>query len=637
MSSYWSRYRQVKKEIKEFNDCVFKDVESDIQSPDATFAENPHTNSVNNPCEESDSSNTRNLDEYNETSSNYSSDTIYHDSDTESEQCQTLQEGLAIWATKNKITRASLNELLSLLRQHGNSLPKDARTLLKTPRQVFCNTKCGGQYTYFGLETSITRVLQNNAHFVVENNVIELIVNVDGVPLFKSSNSQFWPILCKFSNLDVFILALYYGNSKPTSIEEFLGDFKTEYEKLCDVGFAYEGTTLTVHIKNFICDAPARSFLKCVIGHTGYFSCERCCIQGTWAQRVVFNSDVLHEQRTSEKFNTMEYNNHQKSRTPLIDMGINCIDQFTLDYMHLICLGVMKRILKFLKKGPRICRLSMLQISTISDRLVNLNGEMPAEFARQPRSLVEVDRWKATEFRQFLLYTGPVVLKSVVSKEIYEHFVTLSLASSILLDENDARRRHYLDYARDLMLHFVHTVKDVYGETFTVYNVHALTHIADDAKNESLSKISAFPFENHLQILKRLIRNGNNPMVQVIKRFSELHQTNVKTSTKKYFTTISSKEKDSCFIIKNERIAIVTRVHDGGMCDCDTFKMTKLRNLFSKPGESTLFNIGYLPSDGVRMTKSVIHKSSFLKKVVFLPYENGHVLFPMLHEVEKYS
>lgn len=64
--------------------------------------------------------------------------------------------------------------------------------------------------------------------------------------------------------------------------------------------------------------------------------------------------------------------------------------------------------------------------------------------------------------------------------------------------------------------------------------------------------------------------------------------------------------------------------------------IVKLRNLFTKPAES-LFNIGYLPSDGVRMTKAGIRKSSFSKKVVFLPYEKGHVLFPMLHEVEKYS
>ena len=32
---------------------------------------------------------------------------------------------------------------------------------------------------------------------------------------------------------------------------------------------------LKVVIKAFVCDAPARAFLKCVKGHSGYDSCER--------------------------------------------------------------------------------------------------------------------------------------------------------------------------------------------------------------------------------------------------------------------------------------------------------------------------------------------------------------------------
>ena len=42
---------------------------------------------------------------------------------------------------------------------------------------------------------------------------------------------------------------------------------------------------------------------------------------------------------------------------------------------------------------------------------------MPSVFAWQPHGLQEMDRWKATELRQFQLYTGPVVLKTVVSPE----------------------------------------------------------------------------------------------------------------------------------------------------------------------------------------------------------------------------
>ena len=37
-----------------------------------------------------------------------------------------------------------------------------------------------------------------------------------------------------------------------------------------------------------ICDAPARSFLKGIKGHSGYHSCEQCVQQGEWHSRLVF-------------------------------------------------------------------------------------------------------------------------------------------------------------------------------------------------------------------------------------------------------------------------------------------------------------------------------------------------------------
>ena len=84
--------------------------------------------------------------------------------------------------------------------------------------------------------------------------------------------------------------------------------------------------------------------------------------------------------------------------------GISCVKGFVLDYMHLACLGVTRRLLKYLKKGP--CgKISASQVNEISIRLLALNGQLHSEFARQPRSLLELDRWKATEFWQFLLYS----------------------------------------------------------------------------------------------------------------------------------------------------------------------------------------------------------------------------------------
>lgn len=74
-----------------------------------------------------------------------------------------------------------------------------------------------------------------------------------------------------------------------------------------------------------------------------------------------------------------------------------------LDNMHLVCLGVVKRIYLMWMKGPLTCRLGFRSLQQISDRLVDLKCYIPSEFARKPRSLFEVLHWKATEFRQFLL------------------------------------------------------------------------------------------------------------------------------------------------------------------------------------------------------------------------------------------
>ena len=65
-----------------------------------------------------------------------------------------LRQELAIWATSNSCTRTCVAELLAILHKYGHSdeLPKDARTLLQTPRKVVATEKCNGEYYYFGLE-----------------------------------------------------------------------------------------------------------------------------------------------------------------------------------------------------------------------------------------------------------------------------------------------------------------------------------------------------------------------------------------------------------------------------------------------------------------------------------------------------
>lgn len=143
--------------------------------------------------------------------------------------------------------------------------------------------------------------------------------------------------------------------------------------------------------------------------------------------KVVFNSKDAFPSRTDEKFKQMAYRaKHQNGETPLIRAGIPCVSSFVLDYMHLFCLGVVRRILYYLCRVLNPRRLSPRQKAELSSELIRLKNAMPSEMARKPRSLQELERWKATEFRQFLLYTGPVVLHGIVDPDLYHHFLCLS-------------------------------------------------------------------------------------------------------------------------------------------------------------------------------------------------------------------
>jgi len=98
-------------------------------------------------------------------------------------------------------------------------------------------------------------------------------------------------------------------------------------------------------------------------------------------------------------------------------------------------------------KGPLNIRIGPRAVEEISTALKSLKACIPCEFARKHWCLVEVDRWKATEFRQFFLYIGPVVLKHVIHPNMCKHFMLLSI--HFLLNEN--LNVAYNQYANELL------------------------------------------------------------------------------------------------------------------------------------------------------------------------------------------
>jgi len=584
------------------------------------------------------------------------------DSDIED---SSLQDHLSNWASHYNVSQVAVTDLLSILHPYHPDLPQAAKTLLCTKRKVEVKMVSGGEYYYFGLSYWLKSVLESGMYeCAVEQLTIH--VNIDGIPLFRSSLACLWPILCSVEELEgtVFPVAIYCSNQKPKFVDDYMRDFIDEMLYLKQFGFSHNGKLYSVKLRCLICDAPARAFVKCIKPHTGYNCCERCVQHGEWMRSRILLLDLEAPLRTNASFISKFDPGHHVAVSPLTELQFGMVTDFPLDYMHLVCLGVIRRIIHQWTSGQHCYKLSQGLLSAISERLVSIQPFISREFSRKPRSLSEHKLWKATELRLFLIYTGPVIVKGLLAPEVYSNFLDLSVAIRILLTPDLVQC--YVEYCSQLLKYFVESFCNLYGKDQIVYNVHSLIHLCDDARQfGALDSVSAFRFESFLGRLVKLVRRPQQPCAQVVRRLLErpsLATLDVKHSrghhstwkkphmegpvtltlkhcrqfkqynAQQYF--MSTSEGDNCFSVMG-RIGLVKNIlreredeSENGWVLFEEF--TVVESFFSDPLDSQDVFVYFVSKlAGIRNVYSLNDVAS---KYVLLPYKHGFVALRQMHQ-----
>ncbi|XP_070396658.1 uncharacterized protein [Dermacentor albipictus] len=575
-----------------------------------------------------------------------------------------LQDSLREWANEYGIKRRALTALLKTLRtQRGlHQLPEDGRTLMQTPRKnldefPIC-ALAPGKYCHFGLAVGLQRSL---SHVEKLPAVIPLSFNVDGLPLSKSSKMQLWPIQCLprgCGNVPPFVVGAFAGQSKPSSSNDFLRPFVRELQTLLVQGVNINGDTVQVTVASVICDAPARAFVTMTKGHGGYSGCAKCTVEGSYINGKVVFCDMECPLRTDESFREQHDVEHHKGESGLLDLPIDIVNDLPLDYMHLALLGVMRKLLQLWISGPLRVRLGPLDRHTFNEKSKLLNPHIPSEFPRRPRGLDELDRWKAVEFRLFVFYTGPLLLKFCLLDDLYQHFLLLHASLSILA--NKELCREHAGYADELLRCFVSHFRELYGDEHVSFNVHSLIHLASDVKiHGELDSFSAFPFENNMQVLKRQLRKHGKPLEQLRNRMVESQSWTRRQTWDEipvHFSRPHSRGEllPECCPPEYERLS----------WDAYTIALSKRDNCFAQDGHVVLAkNIAYirgskqpciigqeflikedfysLPFESSRMGIYVVSGLSGLKpwslhnlqKMVKLPLNGKFLVIPELHTI----
>ncbi len=283
---------------------------------------------------------------------------------------------------------------------------------MSTTRKTSLKVVEPGHYFHFGVQEGVQSMLRKLGIKGIHGKKIKLLINVDGIPISKSSGSQFWPVLgylVDYPYSEPFLIGIYHGYSKPSDANDFLLEFTIEMTELYDSGFFYNEDVCHIEIFGFVCDAPARAFITFTKTHSGYASCSKCIEEGEWDGRIIFlKEDAALRDDTSFRSKCQE--DYHTGTSVLEKLPIDMVKSFPLDYMHLVCLGVMRKLLwAWIKGSYKASRLRGSDIDEISQYLIFVSAFIACEFSRKSRSLKELARWKATELRLFLLYIGPVV------------------------------------------------------------------------------------------------------------------------------------------------------------------------------------------------------------------------------------
>lgn len=337
-----------------------------------------------------------------------------------------------------------------------------------------------------GIKDFISVLPRLSEKYLSARDSIRFDINIDGLKLYFSSRQVFWPILgCLVNEKEPFIIAVYHGEDKPSLSPFFLRQFVNELSILMRNGIEFNGTEYHIEIRNFVLDAPARAFIKCIRGHNSKKVCEKCYVTGVrYKNREVFldyDAVLRHDKEFRLRIDALHH--IPAVTSPLEEIGIGMVFQFRLDEMHLLYSGVFQRRMKFILGKQRLNqgKISVRDKIAVSAAIDEIKPHIPIEFCKRPRNLSYFGRYKASEFRRILLYDGLKVFR-LLDRNLYTNYLFLQcgvyILSSPLLVESD----NMIEIADYLFRSFISHAADIFGNEFVTYYIHVLSHLPTECR-----------------------------------------------------------------------------------------------------------------------------------------------------------
>lgn len=326
--------------------------------------------------------------------------------------------------------------------------------------------------------------------------------------------------------------------------------------------FSYREANITIDF--VVADAPKRCELGCYEPPQAYYGCGLCpmkakaykykTVSGKDHTKTAWTCTDLPPLRDPDDIRMVAHYLDRLSRderrgitglSPLFRIpGFNPVQQLVPEYMHFLCIGVVKLMCELSIKTNKTARPSKsntkVEVKRLNARLKNIKG--PSEFSRKIRPFNPAD-WKAEEYRNFILFYVFTFIDTIPASDpellaLWNYLAFLVRAYCL----PDKEYEHLpINKLKKLQTRFVTKFRQHFGEYSCTYNLHQILHMDHIRKLGSFPKTSAFPSECCFAKLRRSFAGGTpNPIKQILtgmyQRFSLGHSCKKRITVANYIT-----------------------------------------------------------------------------------------------------
>ena len=371
-------------------------------------------------------------------------------------------------------------------------------------------------------------------------------INTDGCSVSKSSKVSAWPIFLQLNELPpharkrhLFLAGVWVDNVHPPLnylLIQTIQELRILYQER--LIWCPNGTDkVTSRFISLICsvDSGTRPAVLNMTQYNGKYGCTFCYAEGTNNEgRHTYQIEKkTRKEKVSDRTDT-EIREHMKEAyekgtkikgvkglsammmLPKFDLALGPI----VEAMHNLYLGVAKQHTSLLLFGQATATWycgKPQQLAAINIRLSKIRP--PDLISRAPRDISTVKQWKASEWRNWLLYYCIPCLENIIPRSHLDLLTSLSGAAYIL--NKNSISIEELKEADQLLRKYMKGFQILFGTKNMSFNIHLLSHLISTVKNWGpVWAHSAFPFKSCNKKIIDSITSPNGRPLQIAIRFA---------------------------------------------------------------------------------------------------------------------